>query len=149
MKDGWQKLIIFSRLNFCKCGLLQFVVDGTYDEFFMPDDEQFWWNDFEQPKYFLINPDADHSQATAVETDIPSLSTFAGAYLNDVALPTVDWEIDDGPYGNITLFFQGNTSSIVDAVIWHGKSCGRNGKTKRRDFRMISLDKPCGEYIFC
>merc|ERR1711997_753018 len=39
-----------------------------------------------------------------------------------------------------------------DAVIWHGRSCGKNGKTQRRDFRMITLDKPCdcgvpsGEY---
>jgi len=139
----------FDRYNERK--LAKFVVDGTYDEFFMPDDEQFWWKDFEQPKYFLINPDADHSQAAAVETDIPSLTTFAGAYLNNVAMPIVDWEIDDET-GNITITFDGNTSSIVDAVVWHGKSCGKNGKTKRRDFRMVNLDKPCdcgvpsGEY---
>merc|ERR1712154_743289 len=25
----------------------------------------------------------------------------------------------------------------------NGRSCGRNGKSKRRDFRMISLDSPC------
>eukprot|EP01083_Nonionella_stella_P242585 846072_1 len=111
--------------------------------FFMPDDEQFWWNDLQQPKYFLINPDADHSQATAVETDIPSLTTFIGAYLNKIILPIVNWDINNNSYGNITVYFEGNTKQIVDAAIWHGRSCGKNGKNKRRDFRMISLDNPC------
>ena len=127
----------------------KYVVDGTWDEFFMPDDEQFWWNDLEQPKYFLMNPDADHSQATAVETDIPSLTTFIGSYLNQISLPILEWQIENQT-GNITVEFYGETANIIDAVIWHGRSCGR----ERRDFRMLTLDNPCycgtynGEYCF-
>ena len=130
--------------------LAKYIVDGTWDEFFMPDDEQFWWNDLQQPKYFLMNPDADHSQATAIETDIPSLTTFIGAYLNNVKLPIVEWEINNETGNNITIEFYGQTSNIIDAVIWHGRSCGR----ERRDFRMLTLDDPCycgvqdGQYCF-
>ena len=103
----------------------------------------------DQPKYFLQNPDADHSQATAVETDIPSLTTFVGSYLNNHKLPTLNWEINNVT-GNITLYFEGNTENIIDVVLWHGRSCG----TTRRDFRMLTLDSPClcgfpdGEYCF-
>jgi len=127
----------FDRYNERK--LAKFVVDGTWDEFFMPDDEQFWWADLQQPKYFLMNADADHSQATAIETDIPSLATFIGSYLNEVEMPEIEWEISDSEFGNITLTFNGDTTGIVDAVVWHGRSCGNS----RRDFRMLTLDDPC------
>ena len=127
----------FDRFNERK--LWKFIVDGTWDEFFMPDDEQFWWKDLDEPKYLLMNPDADHSQAFAVETDIPSLTTFIGAYLEEVTLPTIHWEISDSDTGNITLWFEGDPTSILDVMVWRGRSCGR----KRRDFRMITLDEPC------
>ena len=145
--DACDPYSFFDRYN--ERNLAKFVVDGTWDEFFMPDDEQFWWSKLEQPKYFLQNPDADHSQATAVETDIPSLTTFISAYINNIQLPMVDWVISNIT-GNITVELFGDTSKILDAVMWHGRSCGQT----RRDFRMLTLDNPClcgvpsGEYCF-
>ena len=69
---------------------------------------EIWWNKLEQPKYFSQNPDADHSQATAVETDIPSLTTFIGAYIDNSKLPTMEWEISNIT-GNITVELFGET----------------------------------------
>ena len=132
------------------------IIDATNDEFFMPDDERYWWNSeqFSQPKYFEMIADAEHSMATGIQELVPSLSTFAHGILAELALPTINWTIDysssntsningsdaaAAATGNITLYYYGNTSQIVEARQWQGRSCG----DKRRDFRFLNLDSPC------
>ena len=69
--------------------------------------------------------------------------------MDEIKLPILEWQIENKT-GNITVEFYGETSKIIDAVIWHGRSCGR----ERRDFRMLTLDNPClcgtynGQYCF-
>ena len=95
--------------------------------------------------------DAEHSMSTGVQELVPSMSTFIHSVLADITFPTVNWTLDDDS-GNITLYYYGNTSQIVDVRRWEARSCA----DKRRDFRVINLDNPClcgadvsdGEYCF-
>jgi len=119
-------------------GMWKMPIDAINDEFFMPDDEHYWWNQFPQPKWFQMNPDAEHSLSTAIEELVPTLSTFLVLYLESITMPTISWSIYNQS-GNISVSYQGNTSQIIDARVWHGRSCG----TKRRDFRLINIDDPC------
>jgi len=108
----------------------------------MPDDEQFWWSSFPEPKYFEIIPDAEHSESTGIEVLVPSTSTFITSYLRNLPLPQLDWNIASD-LGNITLTFTGNTSAIVSVKKWHARSCSSGVTPPRRDWRVLSLDNPC------
>eukprot|EP01084_Bolivina_argentea_P007444 13970_1 len=119
-------------------GKYKMPIDAVNDEFFMTDDEYYWWNEFPEPRWFQMNPDAEHSLITAIEELVPTLSTFTTLYLEDYPMPTIEWQVDNIT-GNISISFKGNTSQIVEAVVWHGRSCS----THMRDFRLINLDHPC------
>eukprot|EP01084_Bolivina_argentea_P145193 254544_1 len=119
-------------------GKWKMPIDAVNDEFFMPDDEAFWWDDFPEPKWFQINPDAEHSLTTAIEEVVPTLATFIKVYLDQYKMPIISWKIANGT-GNITVTYSGNTSQIQSAKVWHGRSCWND----RRDFRLVNLDSPC------
>lgn len=53
------------------------VIDSADDEFFMPEDTHYWWDEMPDPKKFLLMPNNDHSTATGLLEEIPA----AGAYI--------------------------------------------------------------------
>jgi len=122
-------------------GILKVVIDATNDEFFMPDDEYYWWQDFPEPKYFEMVPDAEHSLSTGIQELAPTVATVVASYLNDYTFPVLNWEIDYEGNGSITATITGNTTRVKKAVRFHGTSC--TGRPPRRDFRVITLDDPC------
>lgn len=119
-------------------GREKMVIDATADEFFMPDDEVYWWDEFPEPKHFEMVPDAEHSLSTGVEDLVPSMSSFITAFLNGIPRPVFSWSIENET-GIITAEYWGNVSAIHQMSLWHGRSCGE----KRRDFRILNLDDPC------
>jgi len=52
------------------------VVNSGMDEFFMPDDTHWWWNQMPGPKHFLMTPNTDHVCATGVLETIPAIGSF-------------------------------------------------------------------------
>ncbi|ETO36321.1 hypothetical protein RFI_00742 [Reticulomyxa filosa] len=122
-------------------GIPKLVIDATNDEFFMPDDEYYWWPQFPEPRFFEMVPDAEHSLSTGIEQLVPTVATFVNSYLNDYAYPDIEWTIDYSGNGSITATLTGNTTRVKKAVRFHGLSC--TGLPARRDFRVINLDDPC------
>eukprot|EP00505_MAST-04D_sp_SCG-Rhode-Island_P004153 Stramenopile-MAST_4_protein_4153 len=116
-------------------GIPKVVINAGMDEFLMPDDSTFWWNEMSEPKHFVFVPNADHSEATGVLELLPAMSTYMRAVLRNVSPPKMTWTIDNVS-GNITM----KTNVAPVAVnMWHATSCNN----KRRDFRLFNLDDPC------
>lgn len=137
-----QKLIdpyfYFDRLTMPK-----FIVNALMDEFQQPDDTHYWWNDLPEPKHFLICPNAEHSEATGVLEIVPAIVSFQEYLLrNTQPVPTFTWDISEAT-GEITATLD-NNGVVHKASLWAADSCGNNADgTKRRDFRVVSLDNPC------
>jgi PhoPQ-activated pathogenicity-related protein len=57
------------------------VINAGGDEFFLPDDTRYWWDEMSDEKNFLMVPNAEHSLATGILEIIPAvlLSLFAYA----------------------------------------------------------------------
>ena len=92
------------------------VVNGGNDEFFLPDDNHIWWDDFKNEKHLLHIPNADHplnfippSAAKGVQVFGTALLPFYSAVVQGVPRPTFTWDIAaDGQ--SITV---GNFSSLA------------------------------------
>jgi len=111
------------------------IVNSGMDEFFLPDDTRWWWDDMAGEKYFLMVPNAEHSEATGVLELLPAVSTFLNAVFNRRARPTFDWTIS--PSGNdiavtVKTIPLGYKLKAVHA--WHADTCN----AERRDFRILS-----------
>lgn len=113
------------------------VINTGMDEFFMPDDTHWWWNDMPSPKHFLMMPNTEHSCATGILEMLPAVGAWLKTHFDGRSAPEFDWKIDTNGTGNITVDV-GNTAPHAVAM-WHATTC--NGD--RRDFRALSLDSPC------
>jgi len=112
------------------------------DEFQHPDDTHYWWNDMPEPKHFLITPNAEHSEITGILEIVPAIGTWASYLLKNNKVPEFNWEMSNST-GEIVATLD-DTGDVYEASMWWAYSCGTNPDgTKRRDFRICSLDTPC------
>ncbi len=125
------------------------VSTGLMDEFQMPDDEIYWWDELPSEgtegstephqgntKWLLKSPNTDHSYATGQRTLVPVMGTWIAYLLNGWDIPYITWEIDDAT-GDLTVFTYGG--EVYSAQMWYATSC----TNEKRDFRIMSLDDPC------
>ncbi len=112
------------------------VVSGLMDEFQMPDDEQFWWDDIPDPKWLLKSPNTEHSYITGVGVAVPTMGTWITYLLNDWEIPYLTWDYDDDS-GDVTVEAHGG--EVYSAQMWYATTCN----DQRRDFRIASVDDPC------
>ncbi len=126
----------------------KFVMTGLMDEFQMPVDEQYWWDDMPSgpddssalpngnSKWLLKNPNTEHSYITGLGVSIPVMGTWLTYLLNGWELPYLTWDYNE-TNGDITVQTFGG--DVYSAQIWFASSC----HDLRRDFRIMSLDDPC------
>jgi PhoPQ-activated pathogenicity-related protein len=124
------------------------VVNAFLDEFQQPDDTHYWWNDLPEPKHFLMTPNAEHSEATGILMITPAIGTWLSYQLQKAAVPTFTWHTSQ-TNGEITATLD-DIGTVHSATMYWGYSCGNNfdnkienKPTKRRDFRMMSMDEKC------
>jgi len=119
------------------------VVDATGDEFFMPDDDHYWWGMLPGETYRLMIANAEHSMATGLLPLVTGVVPFVTSVLHDTARPVFDWSMD-ATTGAITVDLK---TKPTRAVMWSATTDSiDNG---RRDFRLIKGDTehdPC-EFI--
>jgi hypothetical protein len=110
----------------------------TPSQFFMPDDDYFWWGQLKGETYRLIIANAEHSEATGIPTLLPSVVGFIEGLLTHTPRPVFDWKIDPSS-GAITIVTQSQPAKVV--MRWATTADGI-----RRDFRLIKgddADQPC------
>lgn len=111
------------------------VCDAGGDEFFLPDDWRFWWDEMTEPKWGIMVPNAEHSMATGILELLPAVATFFNAVLKQETVPTVTWSIANAT-GEITVQVSEEPSAVR---VWQATTCN----TLRRDFRLVNADNPC------
>ncbi len=125
------------------------VITALMDEFQMPDDEQYWWDDLPSgptggstepsdgnTKWLIKSPNTEHSYDTGMGVAIPMMGTWISYLLNGWDIPYLTWEYDEDT-GDVTVEVHGG--EVYSAQMWFSTTCN----DVRRDFRFESLDDPC------
>jgi len=129
MMDIIDPLVYASRLTMPKL-----VVDAGGDEFFLPDDNLYWWNNMSDPKHLLMVPNAEHSLATGIISILDSAGAFFRGFLEKASPPVFSWVIDPNT-GAITVTNPPGQASPTEVVMWYAHSAKNTG---RRDFRLVA-----------
>ena len=118
------------------------VIDATGDEFFMPDDDWFWWKEMSDGSvgeiYRLMCDNAEHSFSTGVYELVTGLVPFYHSILLGSQRPKFDWKLNHID-GTIDLV----TETTPLRVVLRQATTSDN---VRRDFRLIKGDTktdPC------
>lgn len=112
------------------------IITATGDEFFMPDDNWYWWDELKHEKHLLMVQNAEHSMATGVQTLFEgAASFFEGLVANDTR-PTYTWTIDEAT-GTLTMKSKTKPEKVTLMIAETVSS-----KPNRRDFRMIKGNTP-------
>lgn len=113
------------------------VINSCMDEFLLPDDTTFWWNEMQGTynNHWLIIPNAEHSEATGVLELLPATATFIRGVVADIdatARPVFNWTTDEKT-GTITVR-QISKHIPIQVSMWHATTATNH----RRDFRVIN-----------
>ena len=70
------------------------LINGSGDQFFLPDSWKFYWNDLQGDKYLRYVPNAGHSmQGTDA---IATLIAFHKNIIEEAPMPEFDWSVENG-----------------------------------------------------
>jgi len=114
------------------------VVDAGGDEFFLPDDNLWWWQNMSDPKHLLMIANAEHSLATGIIPALDSASAFMRGFLEKISPPVFSWGIDPNT-GDITVTNPVGQMMPREVVMWSAESAKGTG---RRDFRLVAGPQP-------
>ena len=114
------------------------MITAANDEFFLPTDTRYWWEEMpqhEELNRLLILPNSCHSCGEELFARQSTLSSWVGLLLADRQLPSLRWS-QDPVTGDITLT---SDRDPVVVEVWSAPSCSQ----ERRDWRVANLDNPC------
>jgi PhoPQ-activated pathogenicity-related protein len=101
----------------------KYIVNGSGDQFFLPDSSKFYWDELTGEKLIRYVPNADHSLKNSDAAQ--SIATFHYLIANDKPLPKYSWSFETD--GSIRV----NTSETpVKVLLWQANN------PKARDFRL-------------
>ena len=116
------------------------VIDATGDEFFQPQDDDFWWGQLPGENLRMMVDNAEHSMATGALYLITGAETWFKALLDGTPRPSFSWTKSTDPVtgmGSITITVKGPLQPV--AVV-NRMTTTLDGY--RRDFRLVSGDTP-------
>lgn len=105
------------------------IINGTGDQFFLPDSWQFYWDSLVGEKHLRYVPNSEHSMR---ETDaIPSLVAFYQSILSDTPRPDFDWKVENG-----TIVIQTSADNPpASLTLWQAHN------PKARNFQVDSIGR--------
>jgi PhoPQ-activated pathogenicity-related protein len=113
------------------------AINAGGDEFLLPDDTTFWWDEMQGKNDFLMIPNAEHSEASGVLELLPAVATFLRGIQRgvDAARPMINWTIAEGS-GDIVVRLLTPAHTPIKVSVWSATTA--NGR--RRDFRLLNGD---------
>ena len=106
----------------------KFMVNASGDQFFLPDNSQFYWDKIVGEKHIRYVPNAKHNLAGTDATD--SMLAFYEAVLNNKARPEFTWKKKKD--GSIVVFAKDKPKEVN---LWQATN------PKVRDFRVDTIGK--------
>jgi PhoPQ-activated pathogenicity-related protein len=114
------------------------VISATGDEFFMPDDDWYWWDSMEGDNFRLHVANAEHSMATGIPTVLKGIRGFFNTLREGTMLPAVETIFELGvESSNVTAATLAKPSKVT---LWRATTI--TSVPNRRDFRMIKKKLP-------
>jgi PhoPQ-activated pathogenicity-related protein len=113
------------------------VLGATGDEFFLLDDDQFWWNQIPGQTFRLMIPNAEHSLDTGILTVINGVSGFYHAITRNKPLPELVWKVERRSSQTTLEVLTSIQPSLV--LIRQATTL----RTDRRDFRLVTRNVNC------
>ena len=140
----------------------KYVLDGTGDEWFVPDDSRYWidamrdgtqddlhtGNDGLSKLTLGMFPDTDHSMATAVPAFAPSLGVWMNSIISASPIPRISWNLDYTTGQMVVHVDRAHAQTKRTVQLWRSATC--EAEAPRRDFRLVNHDMatfgkcPCG-----
>src|SRR5262249_21778549 len=102
------------------------LINSTGDQYFMPDNSQFYFDALPGPKYLRYVPNTDHSLAHSDAHE--TLLSFYGAFLQHKAMPKFSWKFQED--GSIRIE---TTDRPAGVKLWQATDANA------RDFRLAVL----------
>jgi PhoPQ-activated pathogenicity-related protein len=102
------------------------LINSTGDQYFMPDNSQFYFDTLPGPKYLRYVPNTDHSLARSDAHQ--TLLAFYGAFLQHKPMPRYSWKLEDD--GSIRIETQDRPAAVK---LWQATD------PTARDFRLAVL----------
>jgi PhoPQ-activated pathogenicity-related protein len=104
------------------------IVNGTLDEFFLPDSWQFYWDSIPGPKALQYVPNGNHGLAGSYNTE--NVFSFFNSVIHDEPLPKMDWKVTDTSF-DVAV----DPNSDYEIALWQITN------TEARDFRIWVVGK--------
>jgi len=143
------------------------VCNSAGDEFFVPDNIRWWWEDmpmYQEMNRFLTLPNGEHTTATAILELLPAVNTWVRSMLDGskrlgprpaptsieernteslklmraAQVPRYNWSISAS--GEEITVMADRAPLAVN--LWHSSTCMAHAN-KRKDFRLVNYDSPC------
>ncbi|TVQ04883.1 MAG: PhoPQ-activated pathogenicity-like protein PqaA type [Balneolaceae bacterium] len=107
----------------------KFIINGTSDEFFLPDSWQFYWHDLQGDKYLRYVPNYGHSLSSS-DAGI-SMSSFYNRILTGKEIPAMEWQAGENTF---TISF--DPDNLPDELLlWNAHN------PEARDFRLYVINR--------
>ena len=104
----------------------KFIINASGDQYFLPDNSQFYFADLPEPKYLRYVPNADHSLRGSDAAQ--SVLGFYQAVLAGTPIPKIAWRFEKN--GSITASTADHPSEVT---LWQATN------PKVRDFRLEAV----------
>ncbi|CAH1802107.1 unnamed protein product [Owenia fusiformis] len=118
------------------------VVQATADEFFRPDEPNFWFDQLIGPKYVKLMRNAQHALVGSYDNIIDSIVAMFRSMDENQPLPQFRWELTQGvSTGRTTVY---TTTPPAEVRAWFARSADGEFGHQRRDFRWFirSIEEP-------
>jgi len=102
------------------------LINSTGDQYFLPDNSQYYFQDLPDPKYLRYVPNTDHSLAHSDAS--ATLLAFYGAFIQHKEMPRFSWKLQDD--GSIHIQ---TTDRPTGVKLWQATN------PTARDFRLAVL----------
>lgn len=115
------------------------VIDSTGDEFFMLDDNYYWWDNMTAvgETHLIMIKNAEHSLATGLVEVVEAISSFMHDVFAGYKRPNMTWKF--GRNGNNGTISIETTVKPEKVIVRHATTL----QTARRDWRLITGANPC------
>ncbi|XP_059147484.1 autocrine proliferation repressor protein A-like [Physella acuta] len=106
------------------------IVTTSGDEFFLPDDSYYYFDQLPEPKFLRVVPNAEHSMTGHRMSDVLAIQSFYLNILENATYPTIKWvKSSTALSGSITVTTSRPPSKVT---VYYAHTLD----DKRRDFRL-------------